>query len=347
MATPPVLSIPTEIIQYIMQETLAAAIASTPTGRFPRPIPQEPPLSFTLVSRQWRNISLSTRELWQAIRVDSSILLVPTHVLRLWASRAANRPRRIQLECTDSVQGEALLHAILESSQQWQDIELELPFETFSVLVAHDEPFPMLRSLSLSIRSGTRMWEGDHTITLDAPLLRRITLAHFPSISVDTAWNQLTTLDLTAYFDTVAAISALQRCPNLLELHLTLVVLERSSPAIPPFTLPSLRSLVTVGKSILQFLTVPSLVRLDLWGPGFSGEMGQATNDLRALVARSACHLTRLSLRMPQEITTAEFHAFLQVAPSVSDLQLILTFTGALEQLRTRKNLTQEVHQKW
>jgi hypothetical protein len=38
---------------------------------------------------------------------------------------------------------------------------------------------------------------------------------------------------------------------------------------------------------------------------------------------------------MPQEITTAEFHAFLQVAPSVTDLQVILFFTGALEQLRT------------
>jgi hypothetical protein len=38
---------------------------------------------------------------------------------------------------------------------------------------------------------------------------------------------------------------------------------------------------------------------------------------------------------MRPDITTAEFHAFLLAAPSVSDLRLILSFTGALEQLRT------------
>jgi hypothetical protein len=38
---------------------------------------------------------------------------------------------------------------------------------------------------------------------------------------------------------------------------------------------------------------------------------------------------------MRPDITTAAFHAFLLSAPSVSDLRLILSFTGALEQLRT------------
>jgi hypothetical protein len=71
---------PAEVTRQIMLETLAASIAST--GHFPRPVLQDSPLSFALVSQEWQNISLNTPELWQSIRVDRTTPMIPPQLVR-------------------------------------------------------------------------------------------------------------------------------------------------------------------------------------------------------------------------------------------------------------------------
>ncbi|KAJ7761911.1 hypothetical protein DFH07DRAFT_771230 [Mycena maculata] len=174
------------------------------------------------------------------------------------------------------------------------------------------------------------LWSTDVTVTIrNAPLLREVTLTEHPSLTVDMAWEQLTTLSITSH-EAEEGLSTLQQCSNLLELDCSLRDTGRSPLAIPPFALPSLRHLRTGGRSILPFLTVPSLTHLDIWGPGFSGEMNELTQSLHALLERSVCPLNQLSFRVPPTgMSAAEFHSFLAETPSVVDLQL--TFHASLD----------------
>ncbi|KAJ7652098.1 hypothetical protein DFH06DRAFT_1206757 [Mycena polygramma] len=175
-AEPPILSIPMELTQKIMQETLAASTADS--GRLPQPFTRKPPLLFTRICRQWRNISVNTPELWQAIQVDRNTATVRPKVVSLWASRAANHPLDIQLEdvCNrDSRRGAVLLKESMKFYQQWRDIRLVLPIESFRALDADRGPFPILRSLHISETSGPPKRLPIIITVQDAPLLRKLT----------------------------------------------------------------------------------------------------------------------------------------------------------------------------
>ncbi|KAJ6569441.1 hypothetical protein B0H19DRAFT_1135477 [Mycena capillaripes] len=346
MATPPVLSIPTEIAQKIMQETLAASIAGT--DHFPQPIRQDPPLCFTQICSGWRTISLNTPELWGAIRIDDdrSFLIpgeLPPQVVSLWGSRAANRPRDIQLYTTDPDRAAVLLAESMKCFQRWRNISLVLPHETFTALVTHHGPFPMLRALKLSLPLSLSLsdWPVFGALTIpvkNAPLLRQVILPHFSNISVDTAWNQLKNLDITVTYgsvndsDAARGISLLQACSNLTDLRFSLMDHRVNSFILPPVTFRSLRSLRMVGFSILRFLTVPRLTHL--WVPCTDTE--RLATELPALLARSAgACLTQLSFHgMPLQVRTATFKRLLAAAGSVTDFQLTLNLSNAMTALR-------------
>ncbi|KAJ7455277.1 hypothetical protein B0H11DRAFT_2287650 [Mycena galericulata] len=308
MSAPSILSFPPEITQHIM------AMALPSTG-YPHPVTSEAPLIFTRVCRDWRNISLNTPELWQSIAVDMSTQTVHPEVVSLWGSRAGILPRNIRLvTLKDLERAEQLLEKSMESCERWQHIDLSLSHDSsFAALDSHHGPFPMLRSLSLSI-----VFDGDQTITIrDAPLLRELTLRDHPFLTVDMAWEQLTTLKITANIGK-DGISLLQRCINLIELEFRLLD-KPASLTIPPVALPSLRSLVTQSQSVLPFLTVPNLTRLDI---GSSGEIEELTASLRTLSERSQCPLECLSFPVPP-ISAAQLRDFLKaVPPSVVLLEL-------------------------
>ncbi|KAJ6599096.1 hypothetical protein DFH09DRAFT_1130105 [Mycena vulgaris] len=328
MNVPPVLSLPPEITQRIFREAL-------PSGGLPHPQhPQQAPLLLTQICRDWRAIALDTPDLWQSIAVGSTGPPVSPLMVGLWMSRANNRPRDIYFSTHDRKRGAEYLDESMDYCQQWRDVELRLPIESFSELIAHHGPFPLLRSLSLSVRSA--VIDGDHIITIrDAPLLRKVTVMDFPILAPDIAWEQLTTLKMTTH-EAGPGISALQRCSNLLHLEFSLNVHDMVAPPILPFTLPSLNTLLTAGESLLPYVTLPNLEQLDIWGPGFlPGGMEALTESLHALLVRSACPLKRLSFRMPPKITAGAFRAFLQAAAPVVELKLTLYFPSGLGELVT------------
>ncbi|KAJ6589951.1 hypothetical protein DFH09DRAFT_885567, partial [Mycena vulgaris] len=289
MSAPPILSLPIEITQKIFREALPST--GPPSADPPQPLSQQAPLLLTQICRDWRDIALDTPELWQSITVDSSSGPVSPLMVGLWMFRASNRPRDISFTTRDTERGTDFLEESMVYSHQWRDVELRLPMESFSDLVAYHGPFPILRSLSLSI--GSQMFSEVQTITVrDAPLLHEVTLTDFPFLAADIAWEQLTILKITTHV-AAPAIFALQRCSNLVDLEFSLLVPGRDaeSLAIPPFVLPSLKTLLTAGKSLLPFITAPSLEQLDIWGPGFSGDMDSLTESLDALLERSTCPL--------------------------------------------------------
>ncbi|KAJ6589947.1 hypothetical protein DFH09DRAFT_1358996 [Mycena vulgaris] len=318
---PPILSLPPEITQRIFQASLPSTGAPNSTAQ--QPLSQQAPLLLTQICSDWRDIALDTPELWQSIVVDRSTGYVNPAMVRLWMSRAKNHPRDISFATQDPKRGTEFLVESMEHSQQWRDVELCLPLESFSDLAAHHGPFPFLRSLSLSLGSETYNFSLQTITIRGAPLLREMTLTDLPFLAADIAWEQLTTLKMTALeSETLLAIPVVRRCSNLVKLEVT--IQGRHTSPDPPFTLPSLTALLTAGDSIIPFITVPSLEQLDIRGPRFLSDMEPLTDSLRALLERSACPLTCLSFRVPPMITTSALRAFLLVAAAVVKLDLTL-----------------------
>ncbi|KAJ7625458.1 hypothetical protein B0H17DRAFT_1111031 [Mycena rosella] len=240
-------------------------------------------------------------------------------------------PQDISFDTYFHAQAATYLQQNIASAQQWRDVALRLPIESFSALAAHHGPFPLLRSLSLSTSS--RVSNERQMIKIrDAPLLREVTLADFPIATADLPWEQLTTLKITTH-EMEPAIAALQRCSGLVDLEFSLIVSGKVSLDIPLITLASLKSVKTTGESILPFITVPSLEKLGIWGPGFLGDMASVTESLEDLLQRSSCPLQSLSFRVPPKITTAAFGAFLQAAAPIAELELTFQFPNGLDEL--------------
>ncbi|KAJ7655388.1 hypothetical protein B0H17DRAFT_378370 [Mycena rosella] len=332
MSAPPagILSLPPEITQRIFKECLPtrsnAPGPSLPSTE-PSQLSQQAPLLLTQICRGWRGISLDTPQLWQSIVVNAPVSPL---MVGLWMSRGGNLPRDISFTAYDEKEGTYFLEESMDYCLQWRDVELSLPMESFSA-VTHHGPFPLLSSLSLSTTSG--VFDGDQTIAFQgAPLLLQATLREFPFLAPDIAWGQLTTLDMTAH-QADEGIATLQNCTGLVDLQFLL--LDHAQNGIPPLTLLSLRSLKTAGHSILPLLITPNLERLAIWGPGFSNDMDLLTTSLHDLLERSACPLGYLSFRTPPDIPAAAFKAFLEAAPSVTELALTFQFSNGLEKLVT------------
>ncbi|KAJ6589946.1 hypothetical protein DFH09DRAFT_1140499 [Mycena vulgaris] len=332
----PVFSLPPEITQQIFRACLPS-IGASPA----QPLSQQAPVVLTHICRDWRAIALDTPELWQSIAVDTSTGLVGPLMVGLWMSRAdPSRPsdHKLPLDISFTTkyteQGTQYLEESMVYRQQWRDVELRIPMQSFSELIAYHGPFPLLRSLALSMNSGTHT--EAHTITIrGAPLLRAVTLTDFPLLTADIPWEQLTTLKLATQGEAAPGIFALQRCPNLVHLEFSLIATGPPPLVIPPFTLPSLQTLLTTGQPIVQYLTLPSLEQLTIWGPGFLGDIQPRTKALRALIKRSACPLERLSLRVPPKMAADAFRPFLQAFAPVIELTLTLYFDSGLQEFVT------------
>ncbi|KAJ7094265.1 hypothetical protein C8R44DRAFT_749461 [Mycena epipterygia] len=322
MNTPPILSIPMEIIQRIM--------VLSNTGP-PQPVPQQAPFVLSHVNRAFRDISLDTPELWQSTTVDStSTRSINPAIVGLFLSRAGSRPRDIAFTSENPEEGGKLLEEIMSCCQHWRDVQLRLPLESFSRLIAYRGPFPMLRSLSLSPTALGGTVDGIRTIIIrDAPSLREVTV--LLTISHSGSRCRLGPVDDAKY-------DHAQR--NLLDLKLALE--DPSRPLTPPFTLPSLQSLLNVGKSILPFLTVPSLACLEIRGPGFSRDIQELTNEAAPMVVD-----LQLWLRFPSGLK--ESATVLQednILPRLQTLRIILdaeveTFDPLLDTLRSRRQVIQ------
>ncbi|KAJ7166179.1 hypothetical protein C8R46DRAFT_1192581 [Mycena filopes] len=329
------LGLPTDIGQRIFQEAFPTGNPPPGTGGPPQPPPplaQQWPMVLSQINSQLRINAVGTPELWQSLAVDTGYRgqSFNAALVGLWMSRAGLLPRDVSLTTRDIKRGVEMLAASMDYTLQWRDVALKLPMESYAALAAHRGPFPFLRTLQLSMNSGA--WEGTSVTTIrDAPLLRRLVLMDFPAVTTDVPWAQLTSLQMCVH-EVEPGIAILRHCTGLTELDFALYDTSRTLPVLPPVMLPDLRSLVTSARSIIHYLTTPSLDELMIWGPGFSKDMDELTASLSALCARSPCAPTTLHFRLPQ-ISPTEFTAFLRENASVTTLKLTLHFTSGLDTL--------------
>ncbi|KAJ7162322.1 hypothetical protein C8R46DRAFT_955304 [Mycena filopes] len=192
----PVLTLPFEITSEIFRWTLG---------------PRDPPQSLASqqaslrlghICRLWREIALSTRELWNTLDIVVSppsphILVASQYLARTFLSRAASSPLNISLSCGDADSFRiSMLDMLIPYSRTWANMRFNCHgLERLEALPSIHHQLPALTSLTIHL--GSVPDDGAFSDMFnDAPLLRNVSVSRFGSQHLALPWAQLTSLTL-------------------------------------------------------------------------------------------------------------------------------------------------------
>ncbi|KAJ7025943.1 hypothetical protein C8F04DRAFT_1009438 [Mycena alexandri] len=319
--TYPVISTPAELVSEIF-------LACLPDNGRVQPSRHAAPLSLSQICRHWREIALSTPQLWSSVDFtfqrgftmggdpDIRIRNVSFYsdeddsddsdserdspydgacaLVRTWFHRAKGCPVSVTLRCSPNrTMPPKIFSAIAEFSAQWGRLELTLPLSDIPSLEAIRGPFPELQSLAIDI-STARSFSQVTRLTgfLAAPRLRTVRLFSFHltlnNVLVDSA--QVTSLELKEHLSKLAWTAIFTRFPTLRHFTAGLSFDESDPTAFK--SVPPLESLcIDPSEDPLGMLTLPHLRRLKYYID--TARAGR----LLAFLSRSTCLLTHLTLR--------------------------------------------------
>ncbi|KAF7341228.1 F-box domain-containing protein [Mycena venus] len=286
----PTRRLPQDIIRAIF-------IACMPTTRNAVISPEDPPLLLCQICSAWRQLALSTPQLWASLHI-----VVPstpknhrlTQTVASWLSRSGILPLSISLVistsysmfgATDIDQDLAKLLSLLAGmANRWQRVRMTPPAFGSFLPLAHlsAADFPLLKSISVGaslfgsdLSAEPSPWQSLPFLT--APNLRSVSISSgydFGNLRVP--WTQLSHLSIsgTPYmwprpFNIHDAVTILQQCAELwtCEFHLA----ETSDPSLPltPVSLPHLWHLDLVddmgdleADRLFRNFTLPNLCSL-------------------------------------------------------------------------------------
>ncbi|KAK6992443.1 F-box domain-containing protein [Favolaschia claudopus] len=244
------------------------------------PPPPPPP-----ICSKWRQIALSTPQLWAIIgpdhtssasgRDDVAMMHRQCVLTETWISRSCSCPLSIQIVDGNGEKPHcppAVYSAIAAQRDRWEYFEYDV-----SALL------------------------GRSIITVDhAPLLRSALLGGHALKHVELPWTQLTSLTLER-ISPPECMPILQQTSNLVRCQLALIMLNESvDKPVNEVTLPKLHSLVLNGQGqaliqglIIWQLVTPALLRLKcrelLLGP-------HPIATLLSFISRSSCKLEELCI---------------------------------------------------
>ncbi|KAJ7663134.1 hypothetical protein DFH06DRAFT_344885 [Mycena polygramma] len=313
----PVLTLPPEIVTQIF-------VACLPSHGRVRPSPHTPPLTLAQICRHWREIALSSSELWSSV----DILLSPQFMhaawfglrplpdppiyealpmIELWFSRAKERPLSLTVRSTRGELPKPLLTLISAMAGRLYRLELKLSHKDFEFLGKNPAAFPRLEKLAIC--SEADLHPDTYNTFRDTPCLSKLKIAHDYALVSDLP-PLLTSLEIRQ-MSLRHLPEVLNQCPRLL--HITVDMEFSWSTQV--ITVPHLQSLVFHGSS-LDCLNLPDLRRLDV-----DTEHQSAFPTLPLVLARSGCLLEHLGLVFkPSELT--EFREFLHSVPSIVSLRV-------------------------
>ncbi|KAJ7248845.1 hypothetical protein B0H12DRAFT_711470 [Mycena haematopus] len=147
----PVLTLPNEILSEILIQVLPPyPICPTLLGIFT-------PVSLTRICRKWREVALTTPELWRAFRLMALPLPfgLASHCRRFeaWISRSGSLPLSVNIDVGPDQILPAAYPAMFYSRARWEHLSLRVyP----SSLPPFDGPMPLLRHLELELKRDGR-----------------------------------------------------------------------------------------------------------------------------------------------------------------------------------------------
>ncbi|KAJ7135113.1 hypothetical protein C8R46DRAFT_1139495 [Mycena filopes] len=318
----PVLTLPNELVSEIFVRVREAA---------PKVSTLEAPLLLCGICRQWRDIALSTPELWDRLsmvppqNIASHPDKLPT--LETWLSLSGARPLFLGVRQGLRMSGAGhTIHRFLEvllcHRSRWEALSLEIPFCDLHLLRAD---MPLLAALTLHVTNAPdNAFVGSEPLPVFdcAPKLESVFMHASLGQLLLLPWSQLKSLVLSAtYPDEVFAILPL--ATNLLSLVVDIVAAsDEIMPNIPP-TLPPNLSLTglhihqTHPDAFIQFLgklTLPSLTNLRIFSTPYI-----PPSVVTGLVARSACNMPALRIELDSwEYTEADYRALLPTVGRLS-----------------------------
>ncbi|KAJ7682362.1 hypothetical protein DFH06DRAFT_1160904 [Mycena polygramma] len=258
--------------------------------------PTEAPLLLTHVCGLWRQIAISTPELWAAF--DLEIGWPEPNLQQIgetWLKRACQRPLSVKLLSYgilfDIDYIDRFMQTLWGHADDIQALELDISVDDFDAV---DTPpkgsgFPMLRKLSVRLPEGLTGPAADYwpmRMFKEAPVLHEAVMGGAPPLLVTLPWHQLTKFTGELY-TTAECLQALRFMPNVESC--TFAAFEIPPPSSPalffhsphvddlqPVTHPSLKHLTLARCSadyaladsadVLAFLTLPALQTLEIRG---------------------------------------------------------------------------------
>ncbi|KAK6996945.1 F-box domain-containing protein [Favolaschia claudopus] len=307
----PVLTIPSEIISEIFLHFLP-------------PYPQCPPLTgvdspttLTHICSMWREIALSTPQLWRAITVpdiDSGRL----HIAEAWLSRAGCHPLSLLLHdrIGDDVERQILRAALISQRARIENLII-ICSESQADLSILDGSMPLLRQLELD------MWSRGVSVTQEmAPLLRSAVLSDTACILAQLPWKQLTSLTLQWGIG-MEFITILQQTPNLVDCEL--LVTSGGGPPLPEVRLPLLDSLylgtepdMTEERMICSLIT-PALRTFRVCEYSLGED---PVESLSSFISRSACRLNKLCITHHVDGPLRSLEQYQFAFPTISNISV-------------------------
>ncbi|KAK7028378.1 F-box domain-containing protein [Favolaschia claudopus] len=295
----PVLKIPNEIISEIFVQFLATYPLC------PAPTDSDSPTLLTQICSQWRQVALSTPQLWRAIVISGpGYARGEIQAAKDWLSRSGCCSLSVDIRVPPNILeqhrlGRRLLTALASRRAQLEHLAVAGTPTNPPLL---NGPLPRLHHLNLHILPVN----SSGSIELDseaAPLLCSAVLFDWACRFAKLPWEQLTTLVLRSD-SSETFCSILELTLNLVhcELDFDIYGITSNYAALPEVCLPRLRSLILNGPDenddgrLLESLIAPELRSLTVSEQCFTILDVERLDLLSSFISKSACKLDQLSI---------------------------------------------------
>lgn len=287
------------------------------------------PLLLCHVCRQWRDVALSSPNLWTTLSVIVRLgVAVPApDLVSLWLSRSGALPLDLALyQQNDSNANCVAVGHILDIFEQrilrWGKVHLELSGPCSTRLGIGDERAgPLLEDFRLYISDNFSREEDLFSVFNYVPRLQSLHVSRIPRLdlsggsSTQVPWKQLTHLSLDYVPAIGTALRILDMSPDLETCAMKIDTI-RGSPLYNPPHLPKLHTLsINLGFEslawFLDHLTLPRLTDLKVSVRGPLEQYRWAQEQFDAFVTRSSCRIRRLEIH-DTGMTSSEFASSIQ-----------------------------------
>ncbi|KAJ7253540.1 hypothetical protein C8J57DRAFT_1473857 [Mycena rebaudengoi] len=298
---------------------------------------REPPLLLCAISRSWRNLALSTPQLWASIHIvapssDKTERMINT--VHAWLARSGALPLSISLTVSRSTwpspDASPLLTALIRFSLRWNHIRFILPpyqLEPLSSLSPEDVPI-----LEEAIVDGLAN-EAVDSQTIMSPRLAFLRTTSLWSVSLNSEFISPSTpirLEFLRhlsfenvggnqfYISSHSALEILRRCA-LLETCAILIWGDLDGSLTLPCRLEHLRNLCVRsagngGTRFFEILVLPNLRRLEY--------SGQSDPHFHFLPLLSSAHSVECLVILNSQTLTAALLDVLRLTPLLEELVL-------------------------